>query len=101
MPYISTDGSFDLRKFESDTTLKISFDNSSSENLFPIHLENFQIVEKDTCPPYEGSYTIRPTFQDQEFETKNKKMTDNLEVTAIRVSRVSNPFGGVTVLIGG
>lgn len=101
MSYFSTDGSFDLRKFESDTALKIKFDKSSTENLFPISLENFQIVDKDTCKPYEGPYFVRPTFSIQTLETKNKKMKDDLEINAIQVNRVSNPFGGITVYIGG
>lgn len=101
MPYFSTDGSFDLRESESTTTFKIGFDKSSSENLFPIGLDNIQIVDKDICQPYEGPYFIRPKFSNQIFETKSKKMIDDLEINAIQVSRVSNPFGGITVYIGG
>ena len=101
MSYSSTDGSFDLRKHETSTTFNISFDESGSENLFPIQLENFAVVEKDICPPYEGSYSVRPDFQSQLLDTKGKKMLNDLEVTEIRVLEVTNPFGGVTVFIGG
>ena len=33
--------------------------------------------------PYEGSYEITPTTEAQTFETKNKRMTDDLVVNPI------------------
>lgn len=100
MSYLSTDGSFDLTRFETEGSFDLTRFESDDSTLFPVHLENFQIVEKGTLPPYEGEYIAHPTFNDQIFETKNKRMRDDFEVTPIRVSRVSNPFGGITVYIG-
>ena len=51
--------------------------------------------------PYGGPYIIKPEFDNQSLETKNKLMQDNVFVEAIAVSRVSNLSGGTTVYIGG
>lgn len=51
--------------------------------------------------PYEGEYTVVPTFSEQVLETAGKSMRNDVTVEEIPVHRVSNPAGGVTVSIGG
>lgn len=57
----------------------------------------YEAVSGDT---YEGSYQVTPTLNDQTLETEGKVMRDDLTVYAIPISRVSNPYDGITVLIG-
>lgn len=51
-------------------------------------------------PAWEGPYQIYPEVTAQEFETKDKCMTDDLDVAAIPYHEVSNEFG-TTIIIGG
>lgn len=51
--------------------------------------------------PYEGSYEVTPSFDEQVLATRSKTMRDDVTVHEIPVHRVSNPAGGVTVSIGG
>ena len=48
-----------------------------------------------TIPAYTGEYTVKPNFDDQLLETKGKRMTDDVTINAIEVSRVSNLSGGL------
>lgn len=57
------------------------------------------VIEGGVSPPYEGEYTITPKVSQQEFETKNKRMKEDLTVLSIPYSQVSNPQGGLTVNI--
>lgn len=50
--------------------------------------------------PYEGSYEVTPTLDDQTLETQGKVMTDDVTVYKIPITRTSNPYDGITVLIG-
>lgn len=49
---------------------------------------------------YEGEYILNPTFEEQVLPTKNKQMSDDLTIHAIKVERVANESGGKTVIIG-
>lgn len=60
-----------------------------------------QVIITSTVEPYEGAYTVSPTFETQTLDTAGKRMTDDLTIEEIKVSSVSNPFGGRTVYIGG
>lgn len=51
--------------------------------------------------PYTGSYRVDPTFVQQILLTRNKILTDNVNVAPIEVQRVSNLSGGKTIYIGG
>ncbi len=51
--------------------------------------------------PYTGSYRVDPTFERQILLTRNKILTDNVNVAPIEVQRVSNLSGGKTIYIGG
>lgn len=50
---------------------------------------------------YEGEYTFIPNFEQHKLQTKNKVMDSDLLVDSIPLTRVSNPSGGKTVIIGG
>ena len=50
---------------------------------------------------YEGPYIVNPAFRRITLSTKNKILTENINVTPIDVQRVSNLSGGKTVYIGG
>ena len=51
--------------------------------------------------PYTGEYEIDPKWTEQQLETANLYMTDNVKVKSIRIESVSNIQGGRTVTIGG
>lgn len=59
------------------------------------------VVRDTNVDPYEGRYIVRPIFEEQTLETRDKYMRDDVTVEAIEVSRTSNPSGGTTVYIGG
>ena len=50
-------------------------------------------------PVYDGEYEVIPKVDAQLLETKNKSMTNDVQIQAIPYSEVSNPEGGVTVNI--
>lgn len=60
-----------------------------------------QIIVHSDMEPYDGPYVADPAFNPQTFLTSGKRMLDDFLVNEIRVSKVSNPFGGNTVYIGG
>lgn len=49
---------------------------------------------------YEGAYSIRPATASQTLETKDKLLTDNLEIEEIPFGEISNLNGGTTITIG-
>lgn len=50
---------------------------------------------------YHGAYKVIPKVTEQELETKNKLMSDNVLVGEIPYSSVDNLSGGQTLTIGG
>lgn len=58
---------------------------------------NVDNSEKDY---YEGPYIVIPTAYEQELETDQKYMADDVTVLEIPYTEVSNPSGGMTVSIG-
>ena len=49
---------------------------------------------------YQGPYGVTPRLGDQSLETNGLVMRDDVTVYRIPISRVSNPYDGITVLIG-
>lgn len=49
---------------------------------------------------YTGPYEVTPRLYQQEFETSQKLMNDDVTVYEIPITRTSNPQDGLTVLIG-
>lgn len=51
--------------------------------------------------PYQGEYETRSVFNETiTLPTKGKSLSDNITVQPIRVWRVFNDKGGITVIIG-
>ena len=64
-------------------------------------LEDSVPYAQPTLPAYEGPYTVTPVLYDeQELETRNLRMTDNVTVKEIPITQTSNLYGGYTVVIG-
>ena len=50
-------------------------------------------------PSYEGEYTVSPSRQAKTLETANKVLSDNITISEISYSEVSNNSGGTTYYI--
>lgn len=60
------------------------------------------IREVSNIEVFTGQYEVVPKPDEATIlETANKKMTDNVTVTPIPYSEVSNEYGGNTITIGG
>lgn len=64
-----------------------------------IGLELGTILSGDVLPVWEGPYSITPRAAEQSFETRNKKMRDDLIVEEVPLQEVLNPQGGTTLII--
>lgn len=51
-------------------------------------------------PTYDGEYFVIPQVEEQTLFTKNKKMVENVEISAIPYAEVTNSANGKTVTIG-
>ncbi len=72
-----------------------------TRSVLPVDMKEIQVVSRTDADPYEGSYYVKPNFDVQTLQTAHKFMAHNVTVDAIEVSKVSNPYGGRTVYIGG
>lgn len=84
---------------ESNDKFGVCFEEESVQ--VNLAFQEKQIIVHSDVEPYEGEYEVSPTFEPQTLLTAGKRMLDNLLIDEIRVSKVSNPFGGNTVYIGG
>ena len=50
--------------------------------------------------PYKGPYEVRPGLASQTLDTSDCYMMADVLVTEIPIQRISNPYGGKTVIIG-
>lgn len=69
----------------------------------PIELEVKDYIgtyTPDGIETYEGDYTIIPKVSEQELQTKNKMMKENVTIEQIPFHEFSND-SGTTVVIGG
>ena len=67
-----------------------------------VELNIGSILSGDAKPVYDGEHIITPKKNlQQELETKNHRMNDNILVLEIPYSEVSNESGGTTAIIGG
>ena len=78
---------FKLRKLEPDS-------------VYDLRIRDIQTITKPIGEPYEGEYEVEPTFAQQTLPTTNKFLSQDITIDEIRVSKVSNLFGGKTVYIG-
>jgi hypothetical protein len=49
---------------------------------------------------YTGSYEVTPRADEQILDTANKIMSDDVTIKEIPYAEVTNPAGGITVIIG-
>lgn len=94
--------------------IELHFTTSSIEALFdrdPVEAElHFTTKHKDVIASYsgvpadhetyKGEYVVDPKFSQQELETANKIVANDIIVTPIAVNQVTNLAGGYTVIIG-
>lgn len=71
------------------------------QNANPCSLETAEsvVVNMVDIPEYSGSYVVIPDTQDQQLETKNKWMADDILVKEIPYYETSNQQNGITVYI--
>lgn len=81
--------------FEEDPAFELSFDDDSC---FCVDFGEF--TEGSSYDIYTGAYTVVPKYFDQILDTDEKLMSDDVTVLAVPYSEVSNPDGGLTVIIG-
>ena len=60
------------------------------------------IIKKDEAEPYDddpAAYVVLPSFEDRVLPTKGKRMLNDLTLSAIPYSEVTNLSGGLTINI--
>ena len=80
---IQVNNELDISLSAQDNTLDMTIEHGSGGKL----------------PVYDGEYEVIPKVDAQLLETKNKSMTNDVQIQPIPYSEVSNPEGGVTVNI--
>lgn len=50
---------------------------------------------------YDGEYTITPSIHEQELDTEDRHMIENLVIKEIPFHKTDNIYGGQSVTIGG
>ena len=84
------------------TNQKLAVEFNSNKKNFGM---SFQALQPITARPevdyYEGGYEVVPKATAQRLETKDKYLTDNVEIKEIPFANVTNNAGGITVTIGG
>lgn len=87
---------------ENARSFNINFDDFSdgSSSLKVGFTDVVVVVDQESMPKYEGDYVVAPSISEQVLETASKMMTDNLTITEIPYSEVSNLSGGLTAKIG-
>lgn len=64
-----------------------------------ITAEIYKAVRDCTHDAYDGAYTVTPNAADQQLETRDKLMRDDITVLAIPYREVGNA-SGTTIIIG-
>lgn len=73
---------------------------------YEIHMEivqdfpQIELVIGSDLPPYTGPYEVRPKLTSQMLDTSDHYMTSDVIITEIPIRKISNPYGGKTVIIG-
>lgn len=66
-----------------------------------VNIQNINVqAGGEYIPEYEGEYFVIPKVEEQTLFTKNKKMKNNVEISAIPYAEVANLANGKTVTIG-
>lgn len=82
--------------FEEESTFDVSFEDVN--DCFCIDFGEFTDIS--TYEFYDGEYIVTPDVIAQYLETDSKIMRDDVTVLAVPYAEVSNPDGGLTVIIG-
>ena len=85
--------------------LKVVSDNTIplqvvSDNAITLGMEKARVIYINERPVYTGEYTVTPRIETQVLHTKALRMADDVIVREIPVTRTSNIYDGITVLIG-
>ena len=64
-----------------------------------LEAEIYKAVRDCTHEAYDGAYTVTPNAADQQLETRDKLMWDDITVLAIPYREVGNA-SGTTIIIG-
>ena len=78
-------------------TLKISI---NTPHKLTAQMQNVTIYTSD-IEVYDGQTVVNPTFEQQSLNTKNKRVSENINILPIEVTRLQNSAGGNTIIIGG
>lgn len=68
-------------------------------NPVEIHLHIKEQIVRGTFPKYEGDYTVTPKSWEQTLDTERKSTEHDITVEAIPIDEVTNPAGGMTLII--
>ena len=64
-----------------------------------LHAKVYRAMKENTHDTYDGAYTVTPNAADQQLETRDKLMRDDITVLAIPYREVGNA-SGTTIIIG-
>lgn len=73
---------------------------------YEIHMEivqdfpQIELVIGSDLLPYTGPYEVRPELTSQMLNTSDHYMTSDVIITEIPIQKISNQYGGKTVIIG-
>lgn len=86
-----------------DIKPEVSFQSIKISNLDnqTIKISNACSVTSEEYPIYAGEYEATPKKESQIMPTAGKVLLNDFTVKGIPVTRVTNPSGGITVIIGG
>lgn len=65
-----------------------------------VDIANVKVIATQTGETYDGDYEFTSTFTRQTYHTRDKVMTNNININIIPVYSVGNTSGGYTVTIG-
>lgn len=82
--------------FEEENVFDVSFEDIS--DCFCIDFG--ELTEISAYEFYNGEYIVTPDVIAQYLETDSKVMRDDVTVLAVPYTEISNPDGGLTVIIG-
>lgn len=84
-------------RVQDDNSTHLKIDNTGDVRFTQDQYIKIRHGDYDT---YDGDYVVIPSAYEQTLDTDHKLMTDDVTVTAIPYTEVSNMSGGYTVSIG-
>lgn len=77
-----------------------TYDVEAEQDIYSAETDQAIIIRHTDLPFYDGPYEVTPRLETQTLETELKAMEHDVTVHEIPVTRTSNPYDGITVLIG-